>query len=107
MYTQNLTTIDSVGSEIICLIKIRSNGRQMTDRQTDGNGRPISSYSRGLERSRKYKSRQSADEFDYNTSLGYAQVPTLPDLSRFISDIEKIWTRVHYPHINFNIRRTS
>ena len=38
------------------------------NRRTDGNGRPIASYSRGLERSRKRKSGESADRLDYNTS---------------------------------------
>ena len=38
-------------------------------RRTDGNGEPISSYSRGHEKSRKCKSRQSTDGFDYNYIL--------------------------------------
>ena len=51
-------------------------GRQtdgQTDRQIDGNGKPISSYSRGHERSRKRKSRESADGLDCNTSFAYAR----------------------------------
>ena len=42
-------------------------------RQTDGNGKPISSYSRGHEKSRKRKSRESTDGPDCNTSFAYAR----------------------------------
>ena len=58
------TTIGPVVSKIICLIKIQTDGRQsadrQTDRQTDGNRRPISSYSKGHKRSEKHKSRSMA-----------------------------------------------
>ena len=47
----------------------RADGR--TDRQTDGNGRPIFSYSRGHDLWRKYESSQSPHELDNNTSLDY------------------------------------
>ena len=63
-----MTTIASVVSEIICLIKIRADGRQ-TDRQTYGNGGPVSLYPRGYERSKKRKSRESVDGLDYNIRL--------------------------------------
>ena len=44
---------------------------RQTDRQTDGNGRLLFSYSRGHETSRKYKSAHSSDGLDYYTSLDY------------------------------------
>ena len=44
-----------------------------TDRQADGNWRPISSYSGDHERSIKHKTKESADGLDYNHSLAYAQ----------------------------------
>ena len=58
-----------VVSEIICLIKIRTD-----DRQTDGNGRSIFSYSRSHATSEeKPKSCQSPAGFDYNISLASAR----------------------------------
>ena len=46
---------------------------KQTDRQADGNEKHISSYSRGHERLRKHKSRESPDGLDYNTSLAYTR----------------------------------
>ena len=63
--------MDLVLSEIIYLTKIRDS--RQTDRQTDGNGRPIPSYCRGHERSRKPKRRESVDGLDYSTSFTYAR----------------------------------
>ena len=42
-------------------------------KQTDGNGRPLFSYSRGHDTSKKYESGNSADGLDYYTSLAYAR----------------------------------
>ena len=70
MHIENLITIDLVISEIICLTKIVTDGRH-TDGQTNRR-RPIFSYSKGHDLSRKYESSQSPDGLDYNTSLAYA-----------------------------------
>ena len=56
---------------VLRLSQIKKSGAadRRTDGQTDGNGRPITSHSRGHERSRKHKSRESANGLDYNTVL--------------------------------------
>ena len=52
----------------ICLIKIETADGQ-TDKRTDGNGRPISLYSRDHVRSIKHKIRESTNGLDYNSSF--------------------------------------
>ena len=53
------------------LQKLHKRFHHLKNPGTDGNGRPISSYSRNHERSRKRKIRHSANGLDYNTSLAY------------------------------------
>ena len=52
---------------------IPNKNTKFDNRQTDGNGRPSSSYCRRHERSRKRKNRELVDVLDYNTSLSYAR----------------------------------
>ena len=61
-------TTGPVVSKIICLIKIDTN-----DNQTNVNGTPFFSYSRGHETSKKLKSGHSSDRPYYNTTLPYTE----------------------------------
>ena len=47
--------------------------KRQTDRQADGNGRPIFSYFWGHYTSKKNESSQSSNGVDCNTSLAYAR----------------------------------
>ena len=67
-YTSNFMTIGPVVSEIICLITIDTHDRQ----QTEGNGRPLLSYSRSHEMARKHESSQSPVGPYYNAFFAYA-----------------------------------
>ncbi|KAJ3649218.1 hypothetical protein Zmor_020971 [Zophobas morio] len=62
-----MTTIGSVDSEITCLIKIQSDGRQ-TERQME-----MDYLLFPTQTCRKQKSSQSPDGLDYTTSLAYIQ----------------------------------
>ena len=62
-----------------------------TDRQTNRNERPISSYCRGHEKSRKHKSRESVDGLDYHTSFAYTwkmkQIIIIPKVGKSGSSV--------------------
>ena len=72
------TTTHSHSWRILTEESLYKNKKKWDDRQTDREKETgelyISSYSRGHERSRKCKSRESADGLDYNTSFAYAWV---------------------------------
>ena len=63
----------------------RQTDRQ-TDGQTDGNGRLICSYSKGHKRSRKHKSRESAD------GLGYAREVKMRKLKHLLWKFNSLQT---------------
>ena len=69
IYTQNLTTISSFGDYVSNKNEYRHQTERQADRQTDGNGTLLFSYSSGHETSRKYKSGHSS--YGLDTFLAY------------------------------------